>query len=95
MNNPSPRGCIAAILDGSIHESEFTQCPYVGFDIPKTLEGIDSSVLNPYDAWEDKEAFDAASRNLAGMFVEKFDKFAEDNEVLLQHGPIGWSHRNG
>ena len=25
---------------------------------------------------------------LAGMFADNFEKFAEDNEDLLQHGPI-------
>jgi len=94
MDIPITRGCIAAILDGSIHESEFTQCPYFGFDIPKTLEGIDSSVLNPFEAWQDKDAFDAASRKLAGMFVENFSKYAEGNEDLLQFGPVLREHEH-
>merc|ERR1711881_740204 len=64
------------------------------FDIPKTLEGIDSGVLNPYEAWEDKEAFDAASRKLAGMFVENFSKYSEGNEDLLQYGPVLREHEH-
>ena len=88
MDIPITRGAITAILDGSINSSDFTQCPYFGFEIPTSLVGLSSDVLNPYDAWEDKEAFDAASRKLAGMFVDNFEKFAEDNEDLLQHGPI-------
>merc|ERR1711939_520993 len=61
-------------------------------DIPKTLHGIDSGVLNPYEAWQDKDAFDAASRKLAGMFVENFSKYAEGNADLLQHGPVLREH---
>ena len=60
---------------------------YFGFEIPTALPGIDSKVLNPYEAWDDKEAFDATSRKLAGMFGENFKKYITPEMDFSEHGP--------
>jgi len=60
---------------------------YFGFEIPTALPGIDPKVLNPYEAWDDKEAFDATSRQLAGMFGENFKKYVTPEMDFSEHGP--------
>jgi len=87
MDIPITRSCITSILDGSINDAEFVKSEYFGFEVPKSLPGIDSSVLNPYYAWEDKEAFDAGSRKLAGMFAENFKKYTTPEMDFTEHGP--------
>jgi len=48
-------------------------------------------VLNPRDAWADKEAFEAQAAKLRDMYVENWTKFSADPfmEKLGKHGPGG------
>ena len=63
--------------------------PIFDFEIPKALAGVDPSILNPRDTWEDKGAYDAAAQKLAGMFVENFKTFTdtEEGKRLAGFGP--------
>ena len=82
MSIKNTRSCIHAILDGSIQESEFDTTHTFGFAIPKTLHGVDTHVLNPRNAWEDKEAFDKQRDALAKMFIENFKKYQTANSAF-------------
>lgn len=77
MSIKDTRACINAILDGSINTSEFDTTNTFRFNVPKTLNGVDSKVLNPRNAWENKEEFDATRDRLAGMFIENFKKYID------------------
>lgn len=80
MSIKATRACINAILDGSINEAEFDQTRFFKLNIPKALPGVDSNLLNPRNAWADKDAFDKTASKLAGMFVENFKKYITDND---------------
>ena len=75
MSIKATRACVNAILDGSIERSEFEETRWFGLRIPKALPGVDVAVLNPRNAWTDKEKFDATANKLAGMFIENFVKY--------------------
>jgi len=89
MSIKGTRACINGILDGSINKSEFATVPFFQLHIPTTLEGVDSQLLNPRDAWEDKASYDATAAKLAGMFVENFKKYTNDDNGFdyTQAGP--------
>ncbi len=81
MSIKDTRACINAILDGSINDSEFDVTKTFRLHVPKTLGEIDPKVLNPREAWEDKEAFDKTRDKLAEMFIENFKKYqTEESE---------------
>jgi phosphoenolpyruvate carboxykinase (ATP) len=80
MSIKATRSCINAILDGSINQVEFDQTRWFRLNIPKTLPGVDSNLLNPRNAWADKQAFDNTANKLAGMFIENFKKYIKRNE---------------
>ena len=79
MSIKATRACINAILDGSIKNVEFEQTRLFRLDIPKQLPGVDAHLLNPRNAWEDKEAFDRTAQKLAEMFVNNFKKYITDS----------------
>ena len=81
MSIKNTRACINGILDGNIEDSEFDTLPIFNLSIPKTLEGVDTEVLNPRNTWEDKASYDKAAHNLADMYRENFKKYlTEDSD---------------
>jgi len=89
MSIKGTRACINGILNGSINHAEFETIPFFQLNIPKTLDGVEANVLNPRNAWADKEAYDTTAANLAGMFIENFKKYtdAEGSEIFTKAGP--------
>jgi phosphoenolpyruvate carboxykinase (ATP) len=79
MSIKATRSCVNAILDGSIEEAEFEQTRFFNLSIPKELPGVDTHLLNPRNAWPDKENFDATAKKLATMFIENFKKYLTGN----------------
>ena len=77
MSLKDTRACINAILDGTINESEFENTEVFGLAIPKTLGDINPDILNPRNAWADKEAYDKTRDKLASMFVENFKRYQD------------------
>ena len=50
---------------------------------------MESAVLNPAVAWEDKESFDETSRQLCEMFAQNFKQYEDGmSEDLTQFGPL-------
>jgi len=89
MSIKDTRACINAILDGSIHESEFDTTKTFRLQVPKTLGDIKPEILNPRNAWADKDAFDATRDKLAAMFIENYKKYqGGDNPDFSAYGPI-------
>jgi phosphoenolpyruvate carboxykinase (ATP) len=80
MSIKATRACINAILNGSIKDVEFDQTRWFRLNIPKTLPGVDTNLLNPRNAWSDKESFDNTANKLAGMFIENFKKYVTDSD---------------
>jgi len=89
MDIPITRACITAILEGSIKDANWTTSEYFGVEIPSHIAGVDSDVLNPAVAWEDKAAFHESSLKLAEMFRANFSQYQDDSSLdLAQFGPI-------
>ncbi len=90
MSIKATRACVNAILDGSIETAEFEQTRWFQLRIPKALPGVDGALLNPRNAWGNKEMFDATANKLAGMFIENFKKYIQSGADFdfTQAGPM-------
>ncbi len=89
MSIKNTRACINAILDGSINESEFDTTKTFRLHVPKTLGDIKPEILNPRNAWEDKELFDKTRDNLAEMFIANYKKYQDGEHTdFAPFGPI-------
>ena len=84
------RAIIDAILDGSIEEQEFDLVTTFKLQIPKTLPNVDATILNPMNAWADKEAFEQTRQKLAKQFVDNFKKYTSFDAAknLEEVGPV-------
>jgi phosphoenolpyruvate carboxykinase (ATP) len=69
------RALLNAALDGSLKNVEFRKDPYFGFDVPVSVPGVDSAILNPRDTWADKAEYDATAKKLVQLFIDNFAKF--------------------
>lgn len=88
MSIKATRACINAILDGSIQNCEFENFDIFNLEIPKTLEGVESSLLNPVNTWDNKDAYSKTRAKLAGMFVENFKRY-EDVKEGVEYSKFG------
>ena len=84
------RTIINSILDNTVSSAPLTDMPVFNLKIPTKLNGVDQELLNPKNAWKDKEAYTQMLNKLAGMFINNFERFTDSDKVksLVKHGPI-------
>jgi len=80
------RALVHAALNGDLDRVEFVKEPAFGLQIPVSCPGVPSDVLNPRNAWADKEAYDAQAAELASRFEANFHQF-EAPEAVRAAGP--------
>ena len=83
---PTTRAIIAAIQSGNIAEAATQHLDGLNVDVPTTLEGVDSYLLNPRNTWQDQDAYDAEAATLIGKFNENFKRFSV-SEDIVKAGP--------
>lgn len=71
------RAMVHAALKGALDDVPTTPDPNFGIAVPATCPDVPADVLNPRHTWDNKDAYDAQARKLAGMFVENFRAFAD------------------
>ncbi len=83
------RGIIDAILDGSMDSAETSTLPVFNLAIPRALPGVDPGILDPRATYDDPAAWNDKAAALAGMFIENFEKFCDDEGglALVAAGP--------
>ncbi len=86
---PSTRAIINAILDGSIENSEFEVMPIFNLQVPKSVNGVDSKMLNPRNSWSNPQDWENAARGLAEKFIKNFENFTDNEwgQKLVNAGP--------
>ena len=80
------RAMVRAAIDGKLTDVETIQDSVFGLNIPTSIEGVPTEVLNPRDAWADKAAYDNKAAELAGLFNENFKKFSNVSEAITKLG---------
>ncbi|TQR28404.1 phosphoenolpyruvate carboxykinase (ATP) [Lysinibacillus sphaericus] len=80
------RAMVRAAIDGKLTDVETIQDSVFGLNIPTSIEGVPTEVLNPRDAWADKAAYDKKAAELAGLFNENFKKFSNVSEAITKLG---------
>jgi len=83
------RAIIDSILDGSIDETETSVVPLFNLEVPNTLKGVNTQILDPRNTYEVSGQWEEKAEALAKRFVNNFDKFTDtDNgKSLVAAGP--------
>jgi phosphoenolpyruvate carboxykinase (ATP) len=85
----STRNIIRSILNGSLDHSDTEEVMPFGLLIPKRVEGVESSILNPKGTWKYESAYNKQADMLAEKFIENFQGFSgtEEGQRLVAAGP--------
>ena len=82
------RALLNAALDGSLNNAEFRKDPNFGFEVPVSVPGVDSKLLDPRGTWSNPAEYDAMAAKLVDLFVENFAQFADQvDEGVRQAAP--------
>ena len=83
------RGIIDAILNGSIEKCDTKKIPYFDFEVPTSLEGVDTGILDPRDTYANPQDWEDKAKDLAGRFIKNFTKYEtnEAGKALVNAGP--------
>jgi phosphoenolpyruvate carboxykinase (ATP) len=71
------RNMVRAALSGQLENVAYETDPIFGVSVPTSVPGVPAEILRPRDTWSDAAAYDAKARELAGMFAENFDDYAD------------------
>jgi phosphoenolpyruvate carboxykinase (ATP) len=83
------RALLNAALDGSLKNVEFRKDPNFGFDVPVSVPGVDTSILDPRSTWSSPADYDAMAAKLVDLFVANFAEFAPHvDEGVRAAGPV-------
>ncbi len=89
MSLAHTRSLLRAALNGDLDGVETIEDPVFGIRVPVACCGLEADVLQPRASWADKNAYDAQSQKLAGMFRANFGQYEDhaDPEVIAA-GPL-------
>jgi phosphoenolpyruvate carboxykinase (ATP) len=82
------RALITAALNGELDKVEYGSTPYFKLNFPKSCPGVPAEILEPKNAWKDKEEFKKTAASLANSFVKNFEQYASAaNAEILAAAP--------
>jgi phosphoenolpyruvate carboxykinase (ATP) len=80
------RALVRAALSGQLDKVNFVTEPAFGLHIPEHCPDVPAQVLNPRNAWVDKQDYDRTAADLAARFDANFQQF-EAPEAVRAAGP--------
>ena len=83
------RAIIDSILNGELDDAETTTIPVFNLDVPVSLPGVSDGILDPRQTYADAAEWDKLARDLAGQFIDNFEKYTDNAEgkALVAAGP--------
>ena len=83
------RAIIDRILDGSMEKVETQMISIFNLEIPTTLEGVDTNILDPRKTYTETSEWETKATDLANRFVANFVQYTDNEEGknLIKAGP--------
>ena len=83
---PTTRRIVNAVQNGELDNVETQMLNGLNLEVPLSIQGVDTNLLNPRETWEDKSAYDAAAADLIKLFQHNFERF-DVSEEIISAGP--------
>jgi len=82
------RAMLDAVLSSKLEDVPYRRDPVFGFEVPTKCPNVPDEILDPSNAWPDKQAYNQRYRDLASRFIQNFKKFALDcPKEVIKAGP--------
>ena len=83
------RAIIDRILDGSIENVTTQMVPIFNLEIPTTLEGVNTEILDPRKTYSQTKEWETKASDLANKFAANFVQYTDNEEGknLVKAGP--------
>ena len=81
------RAMVSAALNGELEKVEFVPHPVFKVLVPTSCPGVPAEVHDPRQTWADKDAYDAAAKDLAARFAKNFAKYDHMPREIVEAGP--------
>jgi len=81
------RALLHAALSGALDDVQYRDDPVFGFEVPRSVPGVNPSLLDPRGTWADPSAYDEKALALAKKFQENFAEFADPESDVAKAGP--------
>ena len=83
------RAIIDAIIDGSIENVETIKVPVLNLIAPKTLNGVDTEILDPRATYANVSDWESKAKTLAAKYIKNFEQYCdtEAGKALIPSGP--------
>ena len=83
------RAIIDRILDGSMEKVETQMVSIFNLEIPRTLEGVNTDILDPRKTYSETSEWETKATDLANKFVANFVQYTDNEEGknLIKAGP--------
>ena len=83
------RAIIDRILDGSMEKAETQIVPIFNLEVPISLEGVNTEILDPRSTYSDVSEWNSKATDLAQLFIKNFAQYTDNEEgkKLVKAGP--------
>ena len=69
------RAILEALLSGKLDDIKFRRDDNFGFNVPLEIKGVEKSLLNPRENWNNSLKYDQAADNLVKLFAKNFENY--------------------
>ena len=79
---PTTRRIVNAIQNGELDNAETQHVPGLNLNVPRSIEGVDSALLNPVETWHSQEDYQMYLDELVKKFQNNFKKFDVGHDII-------------
>ena len=73
-------------ISGKLKNAEYTKDSTFGLSIPVEIEDVPKTILNPINAWSDKEKYKTQAEDLIQRFEKNFENLVKKLNILPKKG---------